>query len=188
MKVYPVRSDVRLLDKNTTLIHHYSLLVFKTAGLNKFELAPDIIGHFIMIVCSTTKEDLEITIDGKKTRVGALFNKCGGFDCVAARDQSFSCELHQNCSAFHTGEDIITNSIPAGFITEEHVRQAINAILPQDPILIMLWDVSLQEMARARGELKQKLELALKSPDLKRLPKEIAELNKQHARELLKTV
>ncbi|MFH1520924.1 MAG: hypothetical protein ABID61_04715 [Candidatus Micrarchaeota archaeon] len=184
---YSVRSDLNLLDKNTTLIHHYSLLVFKTAGVEgKFELTPDILGHFLTVICSTTKENLEITIDGEKTTVGRLFNKCGGFDCVAALDPSFSCEEHQNCGALHIAEQILKDRVTAGFISEDHILQAINGILPKDPVLIMLWDVNLQEMARARGELKQKLELALNSSDLKRLPKEIAELNLQHALELLK--
>lgn len=185
MKLYSVRSDMPLLDKNYTLLHHYSLLVFKTAGL--IALTPDILGHFIMVVCSTAKEDLEVKIDGKKISLGTLFNRCGGFDCVSARDPSLGCDDHQNCSALHDAENILTNYIPAGFITEDHLHQAINAILPKDPNLIMLWDVSLQEMARANGELKKKLELALKSQDLDRLPKEIAELNVQHARELLKS-
>lgn len=159
-----VRSNAALLGSEQILQKHYPSLVLRYAPINgkiKIALTSDILAHAIMVVCA------------------AVPKYAGLFDYVAAVNPNYNPDY-----AIRTAEEMLKD--PESFhTTEKELREMVDAIIPQEASLIMIWDVSMQNTAKSKGEFKKRLNLALESKDLERLPKEIANFNKSHIRELL---
>src|SRR3989338_4010676 len=191
MKVCPFAQDLdsekykkMVLD---TLEKHYCLLVFKYVpakplGQMHVTLTPDILAHFIMVHACACALSIERTTDeahaGYNTGFGDSLS--GGDDYLMALDSDKFPDY-----AMIEAKKILDGDITQGYTSEEKLRADIEKIVPRDPKLIMIWDAGMQNMAKAHGEFKLILEAALKSDDLKKMPKVIAELNTAHISDLL---
>lgn len=166
-------------DFRQEILGHYALFLQYYWGegpLSQLTLA-----HYIFIDCAVYPREITLYNWNKKvlSNFDLFYGKTGGFDKKAATNKKTSKNY-----CLTKAKDLLqlTNS---GVIPQKSIMKLFDAIVPQNTNLKMVWDVSLQNMAKVRGEFKKRLSLALQSEELKKMPEPIREINEYHLKELL---
>jgi len=174
MENIPEEFRQEILGHYTMFLQHY----WSEGPLSAAALA-----HYIFIDCAVYPQKIILYQGNKKilSNFDVFYGKAGGFDEVLARGAKTSRDYCRT----KAGE--ILEYISQGLIDTKKMRELFKAIAPQEANLQMAWELSLQNMAKAKGELKKRLESALQSKELKKMPEPIREINEYHLKELLKT-
>lgn len=170
---YVFRMELLPEELRQSILGHYALLI-QSYGFNG-ALHESTLAHYIFLDCAIAQG---VSLD---LPFPHLFDKAGNFDSIMALDKKTSKEY-----CLSKASEILKRYIPEKWVDKEKLVNQIDAIIPrEDANLIMCWEVSLQQMAKERGEFKKRLEDALKSEELEKMPEPIKEINKYHLSELL---
>lgn len=161
------------------ILRHYAMFLQYYWG--EGPLSQMALVHYIFIDCAVYPQKIILYKGNKKvlSNFDVFYGKAGGFDAVLATDAKTSRDYCR------TKAENIPEYISKGWIDAEKMMHLFKAIVPQEINLRMVWELSLQNMAKAKGEFKKRLEMALQSKELKDMPAPIKEINDYHIKELL---
>src|SRR3989338_753083 len=187
------------------IIKHYAMFLqyyYAEGPLSQLTLA-----HYIFLDCAVYPQKIIVNTESKKStdnlqpeghniqpfmsnkvnkkfkkisNFDVFYGKSGGFDEMLATQQETSKDY-----CLDNADKILKEFIPNKWINKEKLINFLEGITPRDINLKMAWEVSLQNMAKAKGEFKKRLEMALQLQELKNMPVPIREINEYHIKELL---